>query len=88
MPKKNEQLIVGIVDENEEFETTYYDITNMSGELKDFYGNAEQEPFKSYEDYVNDMTDRGAEAIYQYDDGIIINIKDNVKTVRIIEHKI
>lgn len=68
-----EQKIVAIVDENECFVTTYYDITDMTGELKDYYQwaeDGEDVSFESYGAYESDLLKRGA------------------KRINVIEHKI
>ena len=60
-----EPKIIAIADSYEEFETTYYDITDMEGGLKDFYECDEDMDiiFESYNDYEKDMLKRGARII-------------------------
>ena len=58
-----ERVIVAIVDRNGDFDTQYYDITNMEGELKDFYQydeNGEDLSFNGFDEYEDDMIERGA----------------------------
>lgn len=58
----HERKIVAIVDEDGEFEPQYYDITNMKGELKDYYSKDENGNlvFNSFDEYEEDMLERGA----------------------------
>lgn len=57
---ENTQKIIMVRDESENGEVFgLYDISNMSGDVKDYY----KEGFESYDAYEEDMLERGAISI-------------------------
>lgn len=61
-----DRKIVAIIDQNGDFSPQYYDITNMKGELREYYECDEDgNPiFQSYDEYEADMIERGAVHIH------------------------
>lgn len=61
--EKRQQEIVSIVDSNNYFpQRYYYDVTNMEGKIKDFHSQDDDgnNLFDSYDDYEEDLINRGA----------------------------